>query len=371
MDQSTLDRFNSSRSFDDKAVKALCYAPHTNLFFDQKGLARACCWNSAFPVGDVTRQTLDEIWHGAKAAALRRSLERMEFAAGCGHCDRQTETGWIANPPMRIFDRMAVSAAQPEWPQSIELSISNSCNLECIMCSGIHSSAIRAHREKLPPRPRIYPDSFIESLRKYLPHLYRIKFLGGEPFLITKYHRIWDMMLADGITSRCHVTTNGTQYNKRIEKIISRIPFSFAVSLDGITKKTVESIRVGANFDEQMEILKIFRNYVQENKTDLSLTFCFMRQNWFELGEFCLFADEFGCNVGVNMVANPADCAVYNLPLEDLRRILETMECQSVELESRLTRNRGVWLNELERVRRRCEHLGREAYLRAPADAST
>jgi hypothetical protein len=33
----------------------------------------------------------------------------------------------------------------------MEFSIGNTCNLECIMYDGRASSAIRAHREKLPP----------------------------------------------------------------------------------------------------------------------------------------------------------------------------------------------------------------------------
>jgi MoaA/NifB/PqqE/SkfB family radical SAM enzyme len=367
MNAETLAQYNKSRTIAGKAVPSLCYAPHTNLFFDQGGEVRACCWNWKHKLGNALHESIDDIWHSAQIQILRHALEGMVFGPGCDSCERQTANGWIANPPMRHFDRFAVPAAVPEWPQRMEFSISNSCNLECIMCRGYCSSAIRARREKLPPLRTLYSAAFIDSLRKYLPHLDRAKFLGGEPFLIAEYYQIWDMMIADGLNTECHITTNGTQYNAKIERVINALRMSIAVSLDGVTKKTVESIRVNADYDEQMLILKRFREYTRARKTDLSLTFCFMRQNWFEFGDFCLFADELGCNVGVNTVSNPPTCAVYNLPPEELRKIHGTMEQQSVRLEPLLKRNRSVWFAELDRVRRRSQQSDDEANSGSPA----
>ena len=359
-------RYNESRSIAGNAVRSLCYAPHANMFFDQKGDVRACCWNGRHPLGNVLRASIDEIWHSAQAQILRRALEGMEFGPGCAACERQTANGWVANPPMRAFDQFAVSAAMPEWPQRMEFSISNACNLECVMCNGDFSSAIRARREHLPPQPMVYPASFFDSLRKYLPHLRQAKFLGGEPFLVTEYYKIWDMMIAEGITTEIHVTTNGTQYNAKVERVLNSLRVGLAISLDGATRKTVESIRVNANYDEQMRNLKRFREYSLERKTHLSLTFCFMRQNWFEFGDYCLFAEELGCNVGVNTVTNPPNFAVYNLPAQELRKILDAMERQSVELEPRLKRNRARWLSELDRVRRHCRQAEESLVSSAP-----
>ena len=351
--------YDRSRDLADKAVRAMCYAGHTNLFFDQNGRVRACCWNRDIPVGDARTQTLDEIWNGAAAGLLRRSLENYNFDRGCNFCKNQTADGWTERAAMRTFDRFRVGAADPEWPQRMEFSISNVCNLECVMCSGTFSSAIRAHREKLPPPPKAYSSAFIESLRPYLPHLDRAKFLGGEPFLIAEYYRIWEMMVEDAATVKCHVTTNGTQYNARVEKFMEKLDFSFAVSLDGATKATVESIRVNANYEEQMMILKRLRDYTSKRGTDLSLTFCFMRQNWHEFGDFCLFADEWRCNVGVNTVTHPPQYSVTNLPVSELRRIVDAMASQSVRLGSLLKQNRGSWFAEFERLRRKCEKTER------------
>lgn len=332
----------------------MCYAPHTNLFFEMTGRVMACCWNWRQPLGNVQTQTLDQIWASAQAALLRRAMEAYDFRLGCNFCDKQTEDGWTTHSVMRVFDQFPVSAPDPQWPQRMEFSISNACNLECVMCNGVFSSSIRANREKLPPTRTVYSSEFIESLRPYLPHLSVAKFLGGEPFLITEYYRIWEMMVEDAPHVRCHVTTNGTIYNPRVAKFMDKLSFSFAVSLDGATRETVESIRVNADFDTQLANLRRLRDYTSERKTDLSLTFCFMRQNWHEFGDFCQLADEWNCNVGVNTVNTPTQFSVNHLPVEDLRKIVDTMEKQAVQLESHLTRNRHVWFAEFERLRRKC-----------------
>ncbi len=346
--------YDRSRDFSAKAVRSICYAPHTNLFFDLQGRAKACCWNWAHPLGDVQTQTLDEIWRGAQAAILRRALEAYSFQEGCNFCDSQTRDGWTAGAAMRGFDEFRVDAADLQWPKRMEFAMSNACNLECVMCSGNYSSAIRARREHLPPTPKRYSSEFIESLRKYLPHLERAKFLGGEPFLISEYYTIWDMLVEEAPFVKCHITTNGTQFNSRIEKLMEVLNFSFAVSLDGATKETIERIRVNANFDEQLAILRRFREYTRARNTDLSLTFCFMRQNWHEFGDFCLFADEWGCNVGINTVNRPPEFAVNNLPPHELRKLVDGMEVQAGRLDSLLKRNHGVWFAELDRLRRKC-----------------
>jgi sulfatase maturation enzyme AslB (radical SAM superfamily) len=129
---------------------------------------------------------------------------------------------------------------------------------------------------------------------------------------------------------------------------------SFAVSLDGATKKTMESIRVNAKYEEVMENARRFREYARERKTSFSVTYCLMRQNWHEFGDFCLLADSWGCSVGLNTVVQPPQFGIYSLPVEDLRKVLAGMEAQAPELDATLKRNRALWFGELERIRARC-----------------
>jgi MoaA/NifB/PqqE/SkfB family radical SAM enzyme len=345
--------FDRTRKLSRQGIRSLCYAPFANLYFDRFGRALVCCWNRQLPVGNVRTDSMDEIWRGPVITELRETLARYEFARGCDFCDLQTADGVFGGVAMAKFDRFPVSGAAPDWPAQIEFSISNACNLECVMCDGNHSSAIRARREDRAPMPRLYSGAFLESLRPYLAHLDHAKFLGGEPFLVTEHFRLWDMMIEDGLATRCHVTTNGTQYGDRVERYLDRLGFGFCVSLDAATKETYESIRINASFEEVMRNSRRFRDYAHKRKTAFSFGFCLMRQNWREFGQFCLMADEWDAVVALSTVHMPAEMAIYTLPAEDLRMVLHSLERQADELDRRLKRNKSVWFAEVERIRAR------------------
>ncbi len=350
MTSGAYEAFDATRKLDDKEFASLCYAPHSSLYFDVRGGVRVCCHNHQNLVGNIREQSLDEIWNSPTLLAMRAALERYEFGNGCDFCRFQTAEGEFSNAAMLRFDRFPVSRSHL-WPLQMEFSIANTCNLECVMCRGQWSSAIRARRERLPPLPRLYQDAFFQQLEPYLQHTRRLRFLGGEPFLITEYYRIWDMLVNAGITVPCHVTTNGTQYDARIEKVLDKLPFGFAVSLDGVSRKTVESIRVNAVFSELMENARRFREYARARQTDFSLTFCLMRLNWQEFAEYCALGDSWDCSVAVNTVVQPPEFGIYTLPAPELARVLQGMERQAATVAAGLRRNRAVWFGELARIR--------------------
>lgn len=362
--ESVLAAYNQTRDFSQKSLHAACYAPWVSLYFDTQGNVQACCQNTKFPLGNVAYQTIDEIWKGKKIASLRKALAKDNFAAGCQFCEWQISVGNYLGTFTRNFELLPVLQEEPEWPSMMEFSISNTCNLECIMCNGTFSSSIRARREGLPPLLKPYSDDFFNELRKYLPHLKFAKFLGGEPFLAQETLRIWDMMIEDGLKIPCHVTTNGTQWNSRVERVLEHIPCSFSISMDGFTKQTVESIRVNAPFELVRENFLKFLAYARARGTYIGLTYCLMVQNWHEFGDYLLFADEHDCEVVVNTVREPPHCSLYRLPVEDLAKIVDSLEKQGEELLPRLGRNRNVWDTHVSALRLRVENERESA--RAP-----
>lgn len=349
MTQSDFDAFDATRDFSNKAFRSLCYAPHANLFFDTSGLARACCWNWEHPLGNVRTDTIQEIWRGARASILRSTLESYSLGRGCQLCKNEGEGGWTARSLIRNYDVFAIDPQVLQWPKRMEFSISNVCNLECVMCNGDFSSAIRTRREKRAPMDRVYSEVFLESLREYLPHLERANFLGGEPFLINEYYILWQMLIEVAPSLPCEIFTNATQMNDKIQYVMNNLQFSFAVSLDGATKSTVESIRKNASFKQQLVNLKIIKDYTVERGTQLYLTFCFMRQNWQEFGLFCQLADDWDCDVRVNYVTTPHSMSIAALGPRELRQVIDKMELESLTLSKTLTRNRDAWFSELTR----------------------
>ncbi len=364
MKNGVLDEYHRSRDFTGKTLRSACYAPQVSLFFDTLGSVQACCQNVKYPLGNVAVDRLADIWNGPRIQSLRKALAKDNFAAGCQFCEWQISVGNYLGAYTRNFERFPVAELDPAWPQMMEFSVSNTCNLECVMCKGEFSSLIRSNREKLPPLPKAYGDQFFEDLRPFLPHLKYCKFLGGEPFLARESYRVWDLIIEAGLRLPCHVTTNGTQYNERVEQVLSHMPIELSVSLDGLTKPTLESIRRNANFETVMENFRRFHQYARRQGTYIGLTYCLMRQNWHEFGDFLKFADDWDCEVVVNLVREPPQCSLYTLPIRQLDEIAAAMEEQGRSLRNRLKRNRPVWDEHVGGLRRRVQR--REDSTRPP-----
>ena len=321
------------------------------MYLDQRGQVRACCQNDFHLLGNVTKQRLVEIWRGERAQRLRRALAAHDLDLGCDFCEWQVAKGRSDLAFARWFDEFPVTTDEPDWPQQLELAVSNTCNLQCVMCDGEWSSSIRSQREHLPPLPKPYGDEFFEDLVEFLPHLRKVKFLGGEPFLAAETLRVMDLLVDAGLRTDCHVTTNGTQWTPRVERILDRLPVGVSVSVDAATAETYESIRVGSSWATLQANLDRFQARAEARGTYLGLTFCLMVPNWHEFFDFCRSADERGLEAAVNTVRHPHHLSLYMLDAPALGEVVAGLEELDRTRGDELTDSRTVWANELERLR--------------------
>jgi molybdenum cofactor biosynthesis enzyme MoaA len=295
----------------------------------------------------VAEQSLTDLWEGRAIEKMRSALTDYDFSNGCNICEWQITGGNYRSSGPAMYEDFALSPAEIQWPQIMGFALSNACNFECIMCSGENSSLIRSRREGLPPLPRMYADRFFEDLKPFLRNLKRAMFHGGEPFLMPECFRIWDMMISEGLNIPCHVTTNASVYSSRIERVLDSLPMSLSISMDGVTRKTQESIRVNCDFDEFMQNIDRFHNHSKRRGFHLAFNFCLMRQNWHEFGDLLLFAEELGRNVFVNTVVSPESCDIQTLPREELKDIVAQLHRQGQQLKGRLRINQSVWDEQL------------------------
>jgi radical SAM protein with 4Fe4S-binding SPASM domain len=355
--ETPIARFDATRNLKGKPFKSLCYAPDVQLSFSPNGDVSACCISRTHPLGNIRNDRLDEIWHGQRIETFRRMLHAYTFPTGCESCQWSLEAERFADHPIRSFDDVPISDGVG-WPTKLEFALSNRCNLACVMCTGEYSSVLRA-REGLPPIPPAYGENFFSDLARYLPRARSLTFLGGEPFLQKECHRIWDMLIEMDLGIPCDVTTNGSIYDERVERVLHHLPFNIAVSVDGASKKTVESIRVNVKYEVLMENIRRFNTYARGDRDRfhrrrhrrLRLNFCVMRQNWREAGDFFLFAEDAGCAVWRVFVTNPPSCSLFTLPPGELAPIVASLEARSGEMERRLTINREVWFAMVEEAR--------------------
>ena len=349
MDEAERQRHDGRREIAHQPLLAACYAPFSSLYLHTVGRVTTCCV-STYVLGSVTEQPLLDIWRGPRAQALRAALADYDLGRGCAFC------AWQVSPPdgppafATECDGARVDGPEPAWPTQIDFALSNTCNLECVMCTGELSSKIRSRRERRPPLPRVYDDAFFDGLVPFLPHLERAGFLGGEPFLAAESFRVWDLLAALDLRTPCSVVTNGTVWNDRVEAVLDRFPVSVTVSIDGATAATVESIRVGASHSEVVRNVERFAAHARDRGTELRLSYCLLRSNWHELADLLLQADALDVDVHVNTVTDPVH-GLAQLPADELAGIVEALDARDDALGGALGRNRPVWDAERARVR--------------------
>jgi len=301
------------------AKKLFCYNPFVNLFFDTSGNAVACCRSHQNVLGSYPQQTIREIWFGKKAEQMREHMLHNDLNMGCNYCKLQLESNRFQGLPSMHAEEFATSKIK-FYPRIIEFELSNTCNLQCVMCSGRVSSAIRANREEHEPLPLPYDDNFVEQLKEFIPHLKQAYFFGGEPFLIPIYFKIWEQIIKINPYIKLYAVTNGTVMNERIEKILKKTNFNITVSLDSLIKQRAETIRSGCNFDEVKKNIFKFQAFSQNN---LSISHTPMTVNWDETPDIINFCNKINAIINLSYVEGPAKFALWSLMPDKLNEIYD------------------------------------------------
>lgn len=311
-----------------------------NINFDQSGIASACCFNRTHVLGRYPSNSLSEMWYGESAQKLRKYIREEDFSHGCELCEKQIDAGNYYGVRARFFDKYSTASAsllrsffnrkdKIEMPQCLEFELSNTCNLECTMCDGHFSSLIRKNREGLPPLDSPYDEGFVEQLIPFLPHLRDAKFLGGEPFLVPIYFSIWEKIAVHNPKIKVHITTNGTVWNNKVERVLDKLWCGVIVSIDSLERETYESIRINSKFERVMANIEKFRAYTKRIGSWMCLAICPMTNNWREIPAFVNYGTKTGTFLGFNTVFKPAHLSLKFKTRQELEEIVDYLESQS------------------------------------------
>jgi radical SAM protein with 4Fe4S-binding SPASM domain len=316
-------KYNNFRPLGAKPV--FCYVPFNSLTFSFSGKVFACSYNRDVLLGQYPHRSIDEIWNSKEARQLRTHMLHNDLDYGCQHCRYFFEKGKFSNLKPLVFDKYYQNTSAA-FPQVMEFELSNECNLECQMCVGEVSSSIRKNRDKLPPIPMPYDDKFLEQLAKYIPHLKEAKFYGGEPFLISIYYKIWDLIKQLHPKLPLFVITNGSHWNSKIEGLINDLDFDVAVSIDAVDKNIVEKIRKNIQQEKLMYNIKRFSEVCRRKGKYLSLSFTVQKDNWRELPRVIELCNEIDAFIFVSYLERPVEFSIAEFSTAQLQEVLNYME---------------------------------------------
>lgn len=335
MNKAEKSTYNLTRG-DVDTTKA-CHAPFVSMNFDQYGNISVCCFNKSHRLGQFPKDSISTAWNSLNKTELQASMARFDLSKGCKNCSQQIKSGNFKNSLAQNFDQFAkfknkvqklrnhifnTPYKHSEWPQLMEFELTNTCNLECVMCSGKFSSLIRKNQENLPPLHDPYDESFFNQLRPFISTLKEARFLGGEPFLIDSYWKIWDIILEINPEISISITTNATVLNNRVIKILDELKPNLTLSIDSLRKETYEKIRKNARFDHVLENINFFINWGRQSRRSVSIAVCPMTLNWEEIPDIVEFCNESNIEISFNTVIFPVKFSLHHLSTEELSLII-------------------------------------------------
>ena len=332
----------------------ICRAPFDSLHLDQFGEARACC-QSDLVLGNAGDHELIEIWNGEKAGQLRSAVAAGDLSVGCTFCEWAVRNDEPAMAYARTFDHLrgpgpGGGPARTTGPGQFELALSNACNLQCTMCNGDFSSSIRTHRERRPPLPEIYGDRFFTELATMLEGVTKVEMLGGEPLLGKEPLRALELVAAHAPDAAVTITTNGTVWSPRVDRLLGDTECSIVVSVDGASAETYEAIRVGADWSVLLQTLGRLADLTREKGTALVLAHCLMVENWHEFPDLLALAARLDAPAFVNTVIDPPESSLYHLLPIELQHVLRCLRSRESEVVTLGDPWLTIWQRELNRL---------------------
>lgn len=313
------------KSFRSGNHRHLCNAPFKSLRFSQSGNVLACCFNRGYSLGKYPENNLHDIWFGDKISNLRKHIDHNDLTLGCNECLRRIQNKYFALSGAYQYDYLS-DYPKSKYPSMLDFEISNTCNLECVMCLGENSSSIRLNRDHLPACQQHYDENFVEQLKEFIPYLSEARFSGGEPFLIPLYYDIWERISAINPKTKISILTNATILNDKIISLLSKGNFNVSVSFDSFNKDTYEKIRKNADFNTALKNLEYFQTYSKNKNTGFNLNVCPMRYNWAEIPSIVRYCNEKEISLILHTVTFPPLESIWALDSKKLKEILNTLE---------------------------------------------
>lgn len=294
-------------------ISRICYSSLRNLFVDSKGDVYPCCFNRVSPWGNLISDSLSEIENSILRKQLEVRLSQNLWDNDCSYCRQSLTARNYKATGSLAYDRFFFQ--RDSFPCSIEFELDTFCNLNCVMCpENLHSNQSQTG----------FDNRFAEKISPWLQKIHWAKFYGGEPFLISGYYDIWNVLAEKNPTCLIKVQTNGTVLNERVKKLLERGHFQISVSVDSLDTERYAEIRCGGDLDRVLENLTYFRQYAKRTGIALDIAVCPMVQNAEDIPDLFLYCCKNGMYINFNVLTQPREMSLRFQSSAILKNLIET-----------------------------------------------
>jgi radical SAM protein with 4Fe4S-binding SPASM domain len=262
--------------------ETFCMLPWTHMHAFPDGRVYPCClaeyWH---PVGDLRKNTMQEVWNQDKYKQLRVNMLTDQPSKECTKCYEQEKHGAFSmrNDSNRNYGHLIKELANTDadgthnefkiryW----DVRFSNLCNFRCRSCGPIFSSNWYNDHVKLYNRkPDVLgrdmarveyaagdEDAMEAQMLEHVPFLEQVYFAGGEPLIMKEHYALLEKLIDAGKTDvRIQYNTNFSEMRFKDKHVFEYWKHfknvSVGASLDGMGPQA-ELIRKGADWRQTVE----------------------------------------------------------------------------------------------------------------------
>lgn len=197
------------------------------------GEVRPCCMIDDLGVKYKGGLSIRESLNAAPIKQLRSALLRGEKPSACASCYEEDRLGIFS---VRLYSPAvpAGTTEDSELPlKRAELSLTNACNLDCVMCRPVLSTKVARtqkefHTERGTPemaqtvKPFTIGEEDAESLVEQFKDADEFRLIGGEPLMTPVGRKLIKLWADRGNPGYLDVVTNGTFVDEEILEDLSR-----------------------------------------------------------------------------------------------------------------------------------------------------
>ena len=262
-----------------------CRIPFDTIQIDNDGDVQLCNCSLHMPytIGNIFKNSLQEIWNNHEANQVRQSVADGYF----------TYCSWACPTLHNLKPRPSDLPQVRNFPKIIALALDLSCNLKCASCR--EHVIIEKNSEKIQKQIDLFEEIHQWALANPTKSVTIIPMSSGEIFASHSGLKFLESLTDYPYQNlKLHITSNGTLIakNKNLLDKISSLIASCAISIDAATPETYSQVR-GGDWNMLLQGLE----YTQTLKHPVQFNFVVQKNNWHEIEAFADFANRYNASI--------------------------------------------------------------------------
>ena len=358
----------NNQNFNIRKSQTFCVLPWKNITTNNNGKIKLCCnvqtenyiKNEQDEEGSIHGDAIENFWNSSHIRKIRKNIMNDQPISDCQYCydmekqgsksSRQWANERYLNREIKKTVKFSLESdgRVNNLPDSLELRLSNYCNLKCHSCWSLSSSQLSSERQlwlkdkHLPdwlrknwlyekdktnfPTIRDLPKKslFMENFRKTAPDLKRLYFSGGEPTLIKAYELILEELIQIGnVNLELSLTINLTKVSQKFLFLLQQFSnVEVSCSIDGYGRAN-DYIRYPSRWNITSKNFKLLKKNLP--KANIVIYSVYSVYNSFSIMDLCDWVEEFASPsaICISWLRHPEYLRVENLPKKIKQDILK------------------------------------------------